>query len=229
MATKSKKAKKSPARRGAGRPLSDTNNVGAQGLIEATIKLLKRAPPAKISAVDLAREAKVDPKLVRYYFGDKSSLMTAVIMHAAKDLSQRRALPVDGRASFHERLQIRIKSLVEVLAENPHLHEMLLQRVVYGEAAELSQIEELRQPLMVEPCRELELLIKEGAAAGKLRMVDARYLYIAIIGMCEFPVNAFPIFSLLFGKAVKREEVLDGYARFLADLVYYGLAKRPKD
>jgi AcrR family transcriptional regulator len=228
MATKKKKSK-TPVRRGKGRPVTDSNNVGAQALIEATIKLLKRAPPAKISAVELAREANVDPKLVRYYFGDKSSLMTAVIKHAAKELAQRRASSVDPRTSFHDRLQVRIKALVAVLAENPHLHEMLLQRVVYGEAAEQAQIEELRQPLMVEPCRELELLIKEGVAAGKLRMVDARYLYIAIIGMCEFPVNAFPIFSLLFGKSVAREEVLEGYAKFLGDLVYFGLAKRPRE
>ena len=44
--------------------------------------------------------------------------------------------------------------------------------------------------------------------------------------MCEYPVNAFPVFKLLFGNGLSKPKVLEGYVDFLADLIYSGLATR---
>ena len=62
-----------------------------------------------------------------------------------------------------------------------------------------------------------------------MRPVDARYLYIAMAGMNEFAVNAFPLFELLGGKPGDRETTLKAYADFLVDLVLTGIAAKPQD
>ena len=63
-------------KRGKGRPAEQS--VGRDTLLETAKRLIKVLPPARVTISLIAREAGVDPALVRYYFGDRSKLLDPV-------------------------------------------------------------------------------------------------------------------------------------------------------
>jgi TetR/AcrR family transcriptional regulator len=52
------------------------------------------------------------------------------------------------------------------------------------------------------------------------------FLYLAIIGICEFFVTGRPILEVAFGEDFNAAEVNQQYARFLRDYVIDGIRKR---
>src|SRR5699024_10984818 len=74
--TKSNKRRK-------GRPSDE--GVGKDALLETAKRLIREMPPARVTISLIAREAGVDPALVRYYFGDRSKLLMAVAESMLED------------------------------------------------------------------------------------------------------------------------------------------------
>src|SRR4051812_7900415 len=64
--------------RRSGRPDHPRNAVGREAIIAATRDLLKLKPPSALSRIEIARFAGIDSSLIRYYFGTKDALLTAV-------------------------------------------------------------------------------------------------------------------------------------------------------
>src|SRR6187549_2798373 len=64
------------SKRGKGRP--GDNSVGREALLATAKRLIEVLPPSRVTISLIAREAGVDPALVRYYFGDRSNLLFAV-------------------------------------------------------------------------------------------------------------------------------------------------------
>ena len=62
-----------------------------------------------------------------------------------------------------------------------------------------------------------------AARDGKTRAVDGAFLYIAMIGMCEFFVTGAPILKVAFGKDYDAEAVAREYEEFLRGYVVDGL------
>jgi TetR/AcrR family transcriptional regulator len=213
------------ARRGKGRPAQDGSSVGKELVIAAARELLRRQAPLRISRVDVAKQAGIDPGLIRYYFGSASGLLTEVILTIASELDARRGNP-SFDAPVAEKVRQRLRALIATLDENPFLHQLLLQRVVHGEESRDHEIAAVRNELTFNAVKSLQSLIDEGVAKGVFRPIDARQLYIAVIGMCEFAVNAFPLFGLLGVSSADRADALSGYVDFLTDLLVSGLSAR---
>src|SRR6187549_2317650 len=66
-------------RRSRGRPGTQQAVVGREAIVVAASQLLEKLPPHQVPNVLIARKAGVDPKLVRYYFGNRTELVLAVI------------------------------------------------------------------------------------------------------------------------------------------------------
>ena len=209
-------------RRGQGRPVNPKDAVGREGLIQATISLLNRRPPAKISLQEIAEYARVDPKLIRYYFGDKNALFTAAVtemlggMQAAVEIQ----LKTEGPAA--ERIHNRARSLVRTLFSNPHLHPLIVEQIMHGDR------EAGRQALKFMAAHGYAVtrkLIEDGLRRGELRKVDPRFLHVAMVGLCEYFITARPLVEELFGGRPMTLEMAEAYADFVADLLFRGLAR----
>ncbi|PZQ24504.1 MAG: hypothetical protein DI569_01395 [Sphingopyxis macrogoltabida] len=226
MTAKERPKPKSPVakrRRTQGRPPLESNkSVGREAVIAATRRILKRATPLQISRAEVAREAGADPSLIRYYFGKKNQLLLEVAREISKDAANR-VKPVDPSTSVTQRLKLRITGFILMLRENPHVHNMLVSIIAYHEGYDDKQKEFIRQNMILNPVKDLEALIDEGVASGEFRKVDAKMLHMALIGMCEFAVTAFPIFSIMAGEELDTDETLAKYVDFVADLVISGL------
>ena len=206
-------------RRGKGRPVHPRDAVGRQRLIKATIDLLGRRAPGKVTLEAIARFARVDPKLIRYYFGDKNALFTAAVTEMLDGLQTavETLLLHDGPA--RERIRKRISSLLNTLYANPHLHPLIVEQIMHGDR------EAGRQALKFMAVRGYSVtrkLIEEGVQRGELRQVDPRFLHVAMVGLCEYFMTARPLVQELFGRPMSRQ-MADDYAQFVAELLFSGL------
>ena len=211
-----------PVKRRQGRPPKADAETTKARLIAATRALMHGSKPAKITRFDIAREAGVDPALVRYYFGNKSAVFTEVIRTVTADLKARRdLLPKTGPVI--ERLQAYLHVWLDVFTDNPHFHELVVEQVFYGDAAGSKQrLKKFGERAYLE----LETLVAEGVRNGELRAVEPRFVYLAIIALTEFFATASPLVDALFDKRGSAPRLRAEYGAFAASLLIDGLRKR---
>jgi AcrR family transcriptional regulator len=194
--------------------------VGSETLIAATRKLMKMTPPAQITRLDIARAAGVDPALIRYYFGDKSALLVAAALQAGTELRDRQLSNSAQTTSITDKIKRRILVLLETLYEDPSLHHLIIERIIHSKSKKARQ---LRQDMVYGTRKELASIIEQGVASGELRQVDPRHLFLAMIGVCSFPMAERALFAELMGAEPTRAH-LDAYVKFVAELFLSGLS-----
>jgi TetR/AcrR family transcriptional regulator len=211
---------KSGARRRKGRPLGPKDAVGRDRLIQATIDLLHKRSPGKLTLGDIARYARVDPKLLRYYFGDKNALFTAAVTQMLDTMQAAVEAQLDNQGPAADRIRKRVHSLLRTLYANPHLHPLIIEQIMHGDR------EAGRQALKFMAARGYAVtrkIIDDGFKRGELRKVDPRFLHVAMVGLCEYFVTAKPLVQELFGGQPMSTAVTEAYADFVADLLFRGL------
>lgn len=214
------------SRRTQGRPRNPQYEVGRKALLEAARQLLRLKQPAKITRLDIARFAEVDPALIRYYFGDKSRLLTTLAVQMIEELLERLAPLLTSRKPAEEKLRIRVKACCQMLAENPHLNQLILEQIVY---ARKDATRHLRRNLAVRFFAGLETLVAEGVQNGKFRDLDPRFVHVAMMGACEFFASARGMLEELFDKRELTYGLFEKYAEFVSDLLVNGICiERPE-
>jgi AcrR family transcriptional regulator len=209
-------------RRGQGRPAQADAEATRALIVAATRALLREKKPARITREEIARRAGVDPALVRYYFGDKTSLFTEVILRVADELRARmNALPQSGPAL--DRLRDQLGAWLATFLDNPHFHDLVVDRVFYGEDP---AARELLDRFVRRAFPTIEEAVTAGIEAGEIRPVEPRFVYLALVGLCEFFATASPLVEALFGRRRNAATLGRDYARFAADLLVDGLRRR---
>jgi AcrR family transcriptional regulator len=219
MEKRAAREKITKARRRAGRPQNASDSVGPEALIEATIRLLKTMPPAKVTLREVARRSGVDPALVRYYFGDKSALLVTAASHLVADYYASTTRKMHSRESVRNRLRQRIADILKVLTENPYLHQIMVEHVVHWQR---QAGEKMLRQVTDQAYSVSRDLVDYGVARGELRRVDPRLLHIAIIGLCEAFVTLRPLVDELF-KGRSHAQMAATYREFLVGLLLDGL------
>lgn len=208
--------------RGKGRPQKNSLPDARDLLISATRELLRTQSPEQMNRIGIAKVAGVDPGLVRYYFGDKEELLRQTAMRMLTELRERRAKARQDQTSIRARLSSYVKFLVEALHEYPFLHDLLVRLI--GRSSK-QEARELRREFVESPFQEVETLLREAIAAGELRAVNTQYFYVAMIGMCSFPMRNRDVMQQVLGHAIDAETAAE-YAEFVADLLLKGIYAR---
>jgi AcrR family transcriptional regulator len=210
-------------KRSKGRPYDPENAVGREALIKATRELLTTMPPAKMTRLDIARHAGVDPALIRYYFGDKSRLMTEVVLEVLTDMRAARARRASTTGS-PERLKSRVTDSVRLFQEHPHHYSLVVEQIFSGVEPKVRAL--WRRDVVQPGVEELKSIIEDGIKAGEMRRVDPRFLHLLIVAAGEFYASGRAVLEDLFGPSAVDEKLERDYVRFLFDLFMYGIAKR---
>jgi AcrR family transcriptional regulator len=208
-------------RRGKGRPGED-GTVGKEAIVASTIELLRTRSPESLTLLEIAANAAIDPALIRYYFGNKDGLLTATVSRLMADRQEAHRALMPQQGSVEERLKRRIATGLEQQRANPNFHRMVVERIFDGQTADA------REALEMTAARGLALTVgflHAGSGDTELRMVDPRFLNLALIGMCEFFVSAQPLVETLCGQPMD-DALLDSYADFVVDLIVNGLKRR---
>jgi AcrR family transcriptional regulator len=220
--------KKNPARtrrgvsrRGIGRPAAGPHAVGREALIARTCELLTQLPPNRITRAEVARHMGVDPSLIRYYFRDRSMLLLAAVEKLTEQFSQileqeqQQAGPGPENA-----LRARISALLRFEITYPFFHRLLIDEFVNLSAPAATRF---LQELTSNAIGGYAALLETGRTAGVFRRSDAPFLFLIVVGMCEFFVNGMPILRLALGKGFDERTASARYREFICEFVLNGL------
>lgn len=197
-------------------------NVGREAIITRACDLLTRMRPSQVTRAALAREAGVDPSLIRYYFRNRSTLL----LGAVERLTAQFLAMVEKdspSAAPDELLTARVKSLLRLTFNNPNFHQLIVDEVA---SMHTPAARALLRGLTDRGLSAYGSIVQSGAADGSMRAVDPRFLFIAIIGMTHFFVSGAPIVRLVVGEGGDDEVLVERYGEFLCDLLLRGLAPR---
>ena len=217
MPTTKSSAKAIPKRRGQGRPVSGENDVGRERLVAATEKLLRTLPPARVTISRVAQEAKVDPALVRYYFGNRAALLVAVVDRVTAH-PNRSTQPKDEPVAA---LTEHVGRTVQLVRRAPFLHRLINEELnAVGTEESRARVRDMNLDL-VEFYRQL-LRADDGT---EFNDVDPLFLYVLVLGASDFFASG-PLARDLLPENTDMEEVTARFQKFLTELLLDGLRKR---
>ena len=211
-------------RRRPGRPGISDSAVGAEAIIHKACELLREVNPRELSLIRLARFAGVDRSLIRYYFRDRSSLLLAAARHLFGLLKSRldaaeAALADDPLAQIREFTTV----LLTFQIEHPHFHRLMIDEVV---SAPNKEAEAFFRSVTEQGARTFRGLATAGGRRGLTCAYDGVFLYLALIGMCEFFVTGRPILKVVYGEDFDVARINRQYQDFLRDYVIDGIRRR---
>jgi TetR/AcrR family transcriptional regulator len=210
-------------RRARGRPRDSGQTVGADTIVLEVCELLKELAPRDVTLLRVAQHAGIDRSLIRYYFKDRSSLLLAAARYLFAQLRNELAtverVPADDP---EEQIRQSARALLRFQIEHPYFHRLMVDEVVNSEQP---QAQAFFKSFTASGVSRHRAIADSIAQQPGMRKVDGAFLYIALIGMCEFFVTGAPILKVAFGRDYDVEAVNRAYEEFLADYMVCGLRK----
>lgn len=219
------RGKSKQKRRARGRPGEGATGVGADAIVLQVCELLRDLAPRDITLLTVAQHAGIDRSLIRYYFKNRSSLLLAAARHLFGQLQNELGVvqqipPEDPEGRIRESA----RALLRFQIKHPYFHRLMVDEVVNSEDADAQAFFRSFTGSAVSNHR----AIAEAVARNSGVKVDGAFLYMAIIGMCEFFVTGAPILKVAFGKDYDAESVNRRYEKFVGEYVVDGLRRLVK-
>lgn len=216
---------KQQQRRARGRPGEGATGVGADAIVLQVCELLRDLAPRDITLLTVARHAGIDRSLIRYYFKNRSSLLLAAARHLFGQLQNELGVvqqisPEDPEGRIRESA----RALLRFQIKHPYFHRLMVDEVVNSEDADAQAFFKSFTAKGISDHRAIAEAVSRRCGVK----VDGAFLYMAIIGMCEFFVTGAPILKVAFGKDYDAESVNRRYEKFVGDYVVDGLRRLVK-
>lgn len=217
-----------PTKRVAGRP-DKRHKVGREGLISATLDMLRHTAPDDLTLLDIATRVGVDPALIRYYFGNKEGLLREATFHLM-DSIQALGEAMPEALSVPAMVRARVESIVEVGRQNPHFLQLVM-REIYGANDRGGAADGAASSYLEQTARRGVALSETMLAARQegegLPDLDARFLHVALVGAATFFATAQPLFEVLFAGEDDQDALAGRYVDFLTDMLLRGMGVNP--
>jgi TetR/AcrR family transcriptional regulator len=215
-------SKTSPrVRRGIGRPAAGPQAVGREALIARTCELLMQLPPNRITRAEVARQMGVDPSLIRYYFRDRSLLLLAAVEKLTTEFSRIRDRELRHCGTGPEgKLRARVSALLKFEITYPFFHRLLIDEFLHLNSPAAARF---MHEMTVGAISGYGAILDAGVKEGTFRRTDSAFVFLAVIGMCEFFVNGMPILRIAMGKNFDEKTVSARYREFICELLINGL------
>lgn len=225
-AEKSGTAHAAAKKRAAGRPARQGNSVGSAALLEATCELLREVGPEKITLAEVARRSNVDPRLIRYYFNDRDSLLRATVDSLSTRYQQMVDARLTGDESAEEQLYKRFETFLEFQLEYPYFRRLLVDEIIPSDDPAAQRL--LRE-VSERGVGNYQEILARGEAEGSMRKIDPQLFYICLIGMQEMATVGAPILRKLGHPAIDSPDYAKIFSKFALDLILDGLKANKAD
>jgi TetR/AcrR family transcriptional regulator len=203
-------------KRGQGRPAE--NGVGRDVVLATARRLVKEHPPARVTVSLIAREAGVDPALVRYYFGDRDNLLLAV----ADSMLQETPRPMAGDADPVALIENSIRQTAKFTSSTKHIHRLMVDELAGSKSAEVAR----RLGEMNRGAAAAFAGLLDSDKGETLRPVDPIFFHVALLGLFDFFTSAEPVVRHMVPEGTDMAELASAYEDFVADLVLNGIRNR---
>ena len=150
-----------------GRPSQDA--VGREGVLRTAVALVQSLPPGRVTLSRIAREAGVDPALIRYYFGDRTKLLLAVVEQLVADAPEEAAGNTDPPAVIERR----IRHTARFTRSTKHVHRLMVDELADSKSPQTRQLQGEMNRRAVQGYTEL----MDSDRGKTLRKVDPLFLH----------------------------------------------------
>lgn len=239
-------ARKPGRKRVSGRPI-DSQSVGRQAIIDATVALLKTRTPEQLTILEVANAAGVARTLVRYYFGDLKGLLREVTEDLILHLQDRTEALLRHDGALVDRVHQRLTLLVGFLREHPQFQRLALTETYFADSGVDSPADTAgnakstaapagKRRSEVGPggtrashalgSTPLQRVARRGLQLTTMLLdetraahVDPRYIHLSILAIAYFIAPAQPLLTTLFGTGNQGRKQGDDYLRFVAQVL----------
>ena len=118
----------------------------------------------------------------------------------------------------------RVSALLQFEIAYPFFHRLLIDEFVHMKSPAVVQF---MHELTTHSLDSYRALLDSGFDARVFRRSDSTFLFLAVIGVCEFFVKATSILRVAAGKNFDQRAVSVRYREFICDLLLNGLKLRP--
>lgn len=196
-------------------------NTTAEQLLDATAALLSERTAMDVSLSDIAKRARLNSALIKYYFGNKNGLLLAVLERDAETAMAALRQLVEMPISAEQKLKIHISGVINAFHRTPWLNRLINYMIEYSDELAGRRINEI----YVEPMLDAyQAIIEQGVGEGMLRRVEPRFLYHSLVGACEHIFNATDAGP---GRAKIGEETRQAYIAHVTQMFAHGLLLAP--
>jgi AcrR family transcriptional regulator len=213
-----KQSVRSKAPRRQGRPLKDASQALREKIIAATRELLRTRPPDAISRIDIARAARVDPALIRYYFGTRDDVLSAVAQTFMNDfVSDSYDLPPSGQVQdlVHQMMYF----TVTVLEKFPYMHDVVVReigRIGTAHGATMKNV------FIDRPTTRVEQAL-ERTDSIRLTRRELQFFRMMTFALALFPIRERGFVEQIFGRDYFDPELTKEYCSFVARIFAQGM------
>ena len=180
---------------------------------------MDEGPPHKATISSIARRAGVDPALVRYYFKNRDQLLLAVIEDTLDSWNGSHPVPA---ANPSDRLASQVGNMLDFALRVRSMQRLMIDECAGSRSAGVRRrIREINAAFV----DNLGLLLhpeKRTAASA----TDPLFLYVSIVGLCEFFAASQAMIQPLAPAGMEAEEMAGRYKQFIVGLVLDGMRSR---
>lgn len=202
--------------RGKGRPAN--GGVGREVIIAATRRLLADLPPSQITISSVAREASVDPALVRYYFKDRPNLLLETALAMIGEVSVLKQAPGSAADFIRER----VEKNFELSRSSRYMTRLMIDELAASPSAEVRetyrQVSEAVVKLYNEALNAPNSLLRPG--------VNPFFFHITLVALADFYSKAGPLLRIHQAPGQSEADQARDYRQFVMDLLIEGLKAR---
>jgi len=202
-----------------GRPVANEKIERRQLLLDTALGLFASQGIAGTSLNDIAKQAKVTPALVHYYFGNKDQLIEAMIAECFMPIVSQFNQLLDGKNKDPlVTIMTATQQMLEITASIPWLSALWVREVL----SEGGHLRDWMQEYVVQELSEkIGRLTMAAQKKGQLnKKLDPRLMIVSMIGLTLFPLAGASIWRNVPGnKNISTDEL----GRHMLELLTHGI------
>ena len=205
------------------KPAAITPDVGArEKLIETASAVMRGNDSIDLSFSELSMRSGLNSALVKYYFGNKTGLMLALLERDMASIVDALHALIAKDLAPDEKLRRHIGGVVDTYYRYPYLNRLMMRMVRDSEPEVASRLaKEYLQPIS----QAYEALLNEGIEQGLFRDIDSQSFYFAVTGAADRFFSARFVLYYCYDGEEMTDAMRDKYRTELIELIMAGILK----
>jgi AcrR family transcriptional regulator len=198
------------------------DQVGARELLlETASQIMREGDQVDISLSELSLRSGLNSALVKYYFGNKAGMLSALLdRDMVAIIKSVDALLAKDQMAPEDKLRLHIARCIDTYYAYPYLNRLLMRLVRDSDEGEARRIaDKYLLPLN----KAYDRLINAGIKTGVFRNIDPQLFYFTVTGAADRFFSARLVLRHCFGQDTLTENLRDRYREHTVDFIMAGI------